>query len=241
MNHAQSIRIIRKTRANYNLISKAWALSRFRPSPLKIKLMRAIKKGTRVLDLGCGNGLMAPEVIRLGGIYTGLDISEKLLNIAKKTFSKEIIAKKMKFVVGDAIRPPFKKDNFDFIFSFAVMHHIPSEDFRLKFLKEIWRVLKPKGKAVIVNWNLLNDWSDKKYNITEQLKKIASELDAGDVSVPWKATKGKIIKRYIHIFLREEILSLARRAGFKKIKLSYHDRFGAMEKNGEEQVLLLQK
>lgn len=277
MEKRKALRIISENKRNYNLISKEWAVSRFQPSPLKIKLLRSIRSGFKVLDLGCGNGLMAREVIRRGGKYIGLDVSAKLLAIARRKFVAEInphtkmdmalIASchgkkkivinsrpdkcglfgvgvksgQVKFVLGDALKLPFKKNSFDFIFSFAVMHHIPSEELRLKFLSEINRVLKDKTSAVIVNWNLLNKWADKKYNISRQLKNPEKNFGSGDVRVPWLATKGKTVKRYIHIFNKKEIVNLARQAGFKEIKADYYNRAGELESNGEELVLRLKK
>ncbi len=259
MNRAQSMRIIRKTKANYNRIAKEWGVSRHRPSLLKIKLLKGIKKGFDVLDIGCGNGFLLPEVLKRGGQYTGLDVSAKLIKIARQKFSAEIITaarppqmrgrrdpvrgKKggARFMTGDALKLPFKNNGFDFVFSFAVMHHIPSSERQLKFLSEVHRVLKKGGRAVITNWNLLNDWSDNRFGISKQLKNPAAGFCAGDVYVPWRATSGYKIKRFFHIFSKKELLALIKKAGFKKYRITYRDREGKLVKNGEEQVLTLRK
>ena len=184
---------------------------------------------------------MVPEVIKRGGHYIGLDISEKLLALAKKIFKKEIKDKQVKFVLGEANNLPFTKNSFDFVFSYAVMHHIPSPEFRLGFLKEIYRVLNPGGQAAIINWNLLNAWADKRFKIKEQLAHQHPGLETNDVFVPWKATASKSISRYLHIFTKPEILALAKKAGFKKYSAEFYSRAGVKEKNSEELVLKLIK
>lgn len=241
MRHDQALRILRQTKTNYNTIASEWDVSRGRPSALKLRLIKPVKKGWRTLDLGCGNGFLAPELVKRGAYYTGLDISARLLNFAKKKYREAIKSGTVEFVLGDALKMPFRKNNFDFVFSYAVMHHIPSDELRIKFLKEIRRVLKPGAEAIIDNWNLLNDWEKNKYNIEEQLKNVAPGHDAGDVYVPWKATKNKVIKRYLHLFKNEELRQLAKAAGFKQVRIEYRDRLGRLKKSGEGQILKLKK
>lgn len=240
MDSREALRIIRENRTNYNLIAKEWDISRHQPSALKMELLKGIKKGYAVLDIGCGNGFMLPEVLRKGGRYVGLDVSDKLIKIAEKRYSAEI-KKGAKFLTGDALKLPFKKASFGFIFSFAVLHHIPSAEKQLKFLSEVYRVLKKGGRAVIVNWNLLNSWPDDRFGVSKQLKKPAKGLSAGDVYIPWRATSAYKIKRFFHIFSKEELSALAKQSGFRRYRVTYHGRGGKLTKNGEEEGLTLRK
>jgi len=241
MEKRKALSIINETKRNYNLIAKDWNNSRGFPSPVKIKMLQGIKKGWRVLDVGCGNGLMAGEAIKRGGRYFGSDISAKLISLAKKKYAGEIKKKKAQFFVADALNLPFKKNQFDFIFSLSVIHHIPSAELRRKFLEEIFRVLKPRAKAVITTWNLLEDWARERFDIKNQLKNIPAGYDKGDAYVTWKGTRGMVVARYLHHFTDVEIKKLAQSAGFKKIKIEYRDRFGKKKKNGDTIVLTLIK
>lgn len=241
MDKSKALQIIRKTRSIYNTIAKEWDISRFKPSPLKKMLLKGVKQGHRVLDLGCGNGLMAREVVARKGQYFGLDVSSKLIAIAKNR-NKELIKNNLAiFTVGNALKLPYKNNVFDFIFSFAVLHHIPSEELRIKFLSEIYRVLKPGRTAVIKNWNLLSPWANKKYKIEMQLKKKIKGFDSGDVIIPWKATPGKIIDRYLHNFSDDELRRLAKAAGFKNCRIRYYSRDAKKKKDGEDQELEIKK
>ena len=233
MNKNNPQNIIEKTRDDYDLIAKEWDLSRNRASKLKTDLISDIKSQNKVLDIGCGNALMLPFILEKGAFYSGLDISEKLIEIAGKKYSKEIKQEKAELVVGSAIELPFQDEKFDFVISFAVLHHIPSKELQEKFFKEIKRVSKPNAKVKIIVWNLLSNWANKRFNVENQLKGEKS----GDVTVPWKATHGEIISRFVHQFSKEELLSFAEDAGFKNIEIDFFTRAGEKTKNGEEIVL----
>jgi ubiquinone/menaquinone biosynthesis C-methylase UbiE len=241
MHKRKAQEIVRQMRQIYNTVAREWDISRNTPIGIKMKLIQNVKKGMRVLDLGCGNGLMAGAIMSRGGEYIGADISNKLIALCKKRYAPYIKTKQAKFVVANAVKLPFKNNIFDSAVSIAVMHHIPSAELRLRFLQELYRVLKPGVTAKIDNWNLHADWGRKKFKIDEQLKNIPVGHDYGDVYISWKATGKKDYPRFIHIFSDQELKDLARTAGFKKIKIEYFNRAGEKTKNGEAQVLTVVK
>ncbi|KKQ39807.1 MAG: hypothetical protein US58_C0027G0003 [Candidatus Magasanikbacteria bacterium GW2011_GWA2_37_8] len=228
--------IIKEIKEQYNTIASDWDSSRYAPSELKMKQIKKLKNGEKLLDLGCGNGLIVPAVMKKNVKYIGVDIASALIKIARKKYPE------VDFYVGDATKKlKFKNNSFDKVFSFAVMHHIPSEKLRLKFLQEIYRVLKSGGEAVIINWNLLNDWPRKRFGIEEQIKKPNINLGKNDFLVGWTRTPGKNVQRFIHSFTADELKDLSIQAGFTKIKVGNFTRVGKPEKNGEELVLTLVK
>lgn len=234
--------IIKEVREQYNTIAKEWDLSRQVPTGIKMKQIKRLKSGKTLLDLGCGNGLIAAEVVKRGVLYRGIDISRALIKIARQKYFEEIAQKKMEFLVGDACKKlPYKENSFDYVFSFAVLHHVPGEEKRQYFFKEIKRVLKSGGRAVLINWNLLNDWPMQRYGIAEQIKKPQIGLEKNDFVVGWRSTPGKDVKRYIHSFSKQELFDLAQSAGFGKIKIEYFDRAGEKVENGEEILLEITK
>lgn len=237
-----ALQIIRKIRADYNTIATDWNKSRVLPSGIKLKLLRDVEKGMKVLDLGCGNGLVALQILKTGALYIGTDISEKLIKIDKNKFKAEIKRKKAKFIVADATKKlPLKNNYFDRVFCFAVLHHIPTDDLRIKLLSEVKRVLKKGGEARFIVWNLMNKWPCKRFKIEHQLENPNAGLEKGDVFLPWKATNGKIIDRYLHVLTKPKLKELAQKAGFKNIKIDYYNRAGHKIKNGEELVAVLKK
>ncbi len=233
MNKNNPQKIIKKIRDDYDLIAKEWDLSRNRASKLKTNLISEIKEGDKVLDIGCGNALMLPFILDKGAYYAGIDISEKLIKIASEKYTEEIKQGKAEFVVGQATNLSFRDNEFDFVISFAVLQHIPSRELQEKFFQEIKRVSKSNAKIKIIVWNLLSDWANKRFNIEGQL----AGKKSGDVIVPWKATQGEIVNRFLYQFFKEELLSLAKDVGFKNIEIDFFTRAGEQKENGEEMVL----
>jgi len=121
-------------------------------APEKDLFSNYITRGDVVLDLGCGDGRLF-QIFRDKNIdYTGIDISEKLIKIAKRKNPNT------KFIVGDALKLPFPDNSFTKVFNIAVLHHIPSKKLRLQLLSEAKRVLKPDGLLILTVWNL---WDKK--------------------------------------------------------------------------------
>lgn len=177
-----------------------------------IPLTEYIKPGDNVLDLGCGNGRLYSFLKKRGIKYTGIDSSERMIEIAKEKNQEG----DPKFEVVEALDLPFSENSFDKVYSVAVLHHVPSSDFRLEFMEEIKRVLKSKGKLVLTVWNLaqIDKPSLIKYTILRLFGK--SKLDPKDVFYPWKNPEGKILaQRYVHCFSKTELEELAKEAGLK--------------------------
>ncbi len=166
-----------------------------------------VKEGDKILDLGCGNGRLYEFLKEKRIEYTGIDSSEKLLELARKKYGVEA-----KFIRGDALSLPFADESFDKIISIAVLHHIPSKELRRKFLSEARRVLKKNGVLIISVWNM----RQKKYApllIKYALLKIIglSPLDFGDVYLGWN---GEEKVRFLHAFKKSEFEKLLKESGF---------------------------
>lgn len=107
----------------------------------RLKLFR-IKKTDRVLDLGCGDGLNIRILVQSGiKRIIGVDISKELLREAKK------ISPKTKFYLASSEALPFKYGSFDIVLVDSVFHHLMQFT---KSLKEIKRVLAPRGKLCFI-------------------------------------------------------------------------------------------
>jgi len=105
-------------------------------------------KDKKVLEIGCGIGIDGLEFVMAGADYTGIDISEKSLDLAKKYF--ELNNKKGNLIIADAEKLSFADNSFDLVYSWGVLHHTP--DIK-QALKEVYRVLKPKGEICIMVYN----------------------------------------------------------------------------------------
>ena len=96
------------------------------------------------LDLCCGTGDIAREVLRQypSSKVTGLDFSEEMLNIAESKNTSEIA---VKYLPGDAMNIPFQDTEFDAV---TIGYGIRNVQDISELLREIFRVLRPKGVLV---------------------------------------------------------------------------------------------
>ena len=97
--------------------------------------------GSRVLELGCGNGKTLPALIRKGWNVTALDSSQKAVTMSRNLVKGSSPAEIM---VADARHIPVKNATFDAIFAIHVIGHMHEPD-RREIAFEVTRTLKPGG------------------------------------------------------------------------------------------------
>lgn len=108
----------------------------------------SLPEGKAVLEIGCGNGngsrlinkYFKPESIH------AIDLDSKMIERAKKRDISNVT-----FEVGDASQLQFDDEQFDAIFDFGIIHHIPNWK---DCLNELKRVLKPGGQMIIEELSL---------------------------------------------------------------------------------------
>lgn len=143
----------------------------------------------RILDFGCGDGLMTKEVCSFfpdSEIY-GVDPSPEILKLAQKNCPK------VTFKTSDKKLNLFGNKKFDLIFSTMVFHHIPFNEHE-NYLKEINSILSPGGLFVIFELNPFNPMAQYIIN-TASIDVNAYML------MPWYTKKlmhlyGKVTTRY---------------------------------------------
>lgn len=102
-----------------------------------------IAPGSRVLDLGCGNGKTAEALLDLGCSVAGADFSE-----AAVASCRRLLGHRAEFVVADCRDLPFADGSFDAVAAFHVLEHIPAEDLG-RAVSEILRVTAPEGRVCV--------------------------------------------------------------------------------------------
>lgn len=109
--------------------------------------------GGMVLDVGCGPGVMAAEIVRRGCKFWGVDPSRNMLEIGRRRFRGD---SRVEFLQGDATRLTFPDAFFDAVLCMGVIDSVVD---RQRAIREMLRVLKPGGTLLITFVNLHSPYS----------------------------------------------------------------------------------
>src|SRR3989344_538352 len=102
----------------------------------------------RVLDIGCGPGVMTAEIATRGWEYCGVDLSPQMIAVATAKFANR---PGINFAVGAVEKLNFPDHHFDALVAMGLVEYLADED---AALFELRRVLKPNGIFLvsIPNW-----------------------------------------------------------------------------------------
>lgn len=114
---------------------------------LKLKDKNKPLEKIKILDIGCGGGLLSEPMCRMGAQVTGIDASEKNINIAKLHAKKDNL--KIKYYCASPEN--FKiNDKFDVILNMEIVEHVQDVNF---FLQSCSKLLKSHGIMFVATLN----------------------------------------------------------------------------------------
>ena len=109
----------------------------------KILDLSSIKKGSKILDVGTGTGILTSYLLEKSPAkITAIDISENMIKVAKEKYKDE----RVEFVVNDIME--FNDTGFDYIFIYSAYPHFNDKEALFKHLKDR---LKDGGKIIIAH------------------------------------------------------------------------------------------
>lgn len=138
--------------------------------------------GEQLLEIGGGIGTDHAQFAANGAITTDVDLSAGHLALAQENFERRGL--KGRFIHQDAETLPFDDNTFDVVYSNGVIHHTPNTK---QVVGEIYRVLKPGGKAIIMVYaeNSLHYW-----------RNLVWAIGIKD-SALWRQSMGEIMSRSV--------------------------------------------
>lgn len=119
----------------------------------KLGAQADIRKGYRVLDLGCGTGTLTIMLKKAHphSELVGLDGDLKVLDLARR--KADLAGVEITFDLGMAFELPYHNQSFDRVVSSLVVHHLSISD-KPRAMQEVLRVLKPSGEFHLADFGL---------------------------------------------------------------------------------------
>uniref|UniRef100_A0A8C5FZF1 tRNA (carboxymethyluridine(34)-5-O)-methyltransferase n=1 Tax=Gouania willdenowi TaxID=441366 RepID=A0A8C5FZF1_GOUWI len=170
----------------YDAIAYHFSSTRHSPWPRVCHFLSTLTPGSVLVDVGCGNGKylgVNPEITAVG-----CDRSSALVQIcADRGFNA---------FVSDALSVPLRTASCDACISIAVIHHLSTQERRLAAVRELVRLLKPGGRALIYVWAFEQEHNKQKskylkdHNGKQNLIKNTSEGSQEPCEYPSKCSDG---------------------------------------------------
>ena len=133
-----------------------------------------LSKGMKILDVACGSGasaLPAAKAVGSNGSVIAVDLAENLLGLARVK-AEMVGLHNIKFVYGDMTGLNYADESFDAVICVFGIFFVPDME---ALIKELWRMVKPKGKLAITTWG--PDLFAPVYNVwREAVKKERPDL-----------------------------------------------------------------
>ncbi len=212
----------------YQNFAEAFSATRMRLQPGVKKILEGLSSHDDILDLGCGNGALARELARRGhqGRYVGLDFSPDLLTVARQGVKDH---PNFHFVQGNLAQDRWESQirsisagespevEFDVVFAFATLHHLPGRKLLRQTLHHVHNLLKATGRFIHSNWQFLNsERLRKRIQPWSTVGLSEADVDPGDYLLDWR--RGGHGLRFVHHFTPDELQELAWQTGFTVLR-----------------------
>ena len=152
MNSSDNNALFAAIATKYDLLNHLLSLSIDRRWRKELVRRAGAKPDDRILDLCTGTGDVAIRFARNNqvGEIVGVDLSEEMLRLAKRKAMNGGLAKRIRFLRGDAVNLPFDDDHFDIV---AIAFGLRNIGHHQRGICEMVRVLKRGGQLLILEFS----------------------------------------------------------------------------------------
>lgn len=209
----------------YEATAGHFSHTRSRTWPAVLRFCQSLDSGAILVDCGCGNGrnmLLCPGIIEIG-----LDYSLNLCSIAMQDSLERASERRGNASVvlrGDILSIPMLSEAVDAVICIAVIHHLSSQERRKQAFVEIYRILRPGGKALVTLWakeqgnrdlpsEALVPWRSQTGNQHHKIT-MPEIFTLENTTEPSLKNHTLSVQRYYHLYSRDEALEDVEHAGF---------------------------
>lgn len=197
----------------------------------------AVRRGDKVLDIGCGTGLLSLKLLKAADCsVTAVDNSEKMLAIFADKVKKLNLRSQVACELMDADSIKFPADTFDIVASTLAIHHLKE---KLNPIRKIYRIVKPGGVFLIGEIDMdttgkLTDIKRFKRIIRVLEQEWLAALEDGDLRMferMFDNSKRHIFNQGDYCISLKQWAGLCKKAGFRKVaikKVPGHKCFGVV-------------
>ncbi|WKZ31136.1 MAG: methyltransferase domain-containing protein [Candidatus Dojkabacteria bacterium] len=158
-----------------------------------------LEAGHKVLDIGCGRGIVAKDLSQRYGLdITGIDLTPYIVEEAKKNNS--MLDNPPTFINGSYQELPFEHDSFDGLYAVETLSHATD---LAKAVEEAFRVVKPGRKSVFFEYKI-----DEDVELTEYEKRMYDLVNEGSSMASLDKFTGNTFKE------------LLEKTGFRDVKVT---------------------
>ena len=182
----------------WDTIADSFNKTRKTPWAQVIDYISSLSAQSRIIDLGCGNGRhLIPAALHCDTAIS-LDISRRMLEITSQKISQNQLIN-TSLVQATLFTLPLKDKIFDAALCIASIHNIKSQKLRQECFKEIYRILRPNGTALISVWSREQD----KFKDLLSTKPNDAHTEPGDIEIYWRQDNLNI-PRFYHLYTIKE-------------------------------------
>jgi ubiquinone/menaquinone biosynthesis C-methylase UbiE len=181
----------------WDTIAESFDKTRKIPWPFVTEFISSLSSESKIIDLGCGNGRHLIPAAKHAETTIGLDISRKMLEITQQKTNQRKLDNTT-YIQATSYNLPLKTGSIDAALCIASLHNIRTRALRQQCMKEVFRILRINGKALISVWSREQD-RFQNHIPNNNIK----DKEPGDIEVDWKQDNLNI-PRFYHLYgLRE--------------------------------------
>lgn len=166
----------------------------------------------RVLEIGVGLGTDHIQFARAGAHMTGVDLTPRCVDLTTRRLAQEGLQSDLRVMDAEALE--FPDGSFDVVYSFGVLHHIPSTE---RAFREVRRVLRPGGvflgglysRESFFHARIVLAWALRGRFLQQPYEDLLSDIEYSTGNA----------RPYVRLFTREELRQILGECGFARIAI----------------------